>query len=116
MDPSSASAGQSPFAAVGILRAAAVALALVRDPLSPASSPTATPMDPVTPTRPLLRLSVWRFGRVNATNATQTLSNATQTPPTSWVRTIALQPGGAWDPIYCIREEDVDPCTIVCGA
>ena len=67
MDPSSASAGQSPFAAVGILRAAAVALVLVRDPLSPASSPTATPMDPVT-------------------------------PPASWVRTIVLRPGGAWDP------------------
>jgi len=66
MDPSSASAGQSPYVAVGILCAAAVALVLVRDPLSPASSPTVTPMDPVTPIRLLLRPNrvafVWRFG------------------------------------------------------
>ena len=65
MDPSSASAGQSPFAAVRILRTAAVALALGRDPLSPASSPTATPIDPVTPIRLLLRPNrvafVWRL-------------------------------------------------------
>ena len=26
-----------------------------------------------------------------------------------------LQPDGAWDPIYRIREEDVDPGTIVRG-